>query len=31
MNLDELRTFLEVVDTGSLVTAAKRLVAWWWD
>ena len=25
MNLDELRTFLEVVDTGSLVTAAKRL------
>lgn len=25
MNLDELRTFLEVVDSGSLVTAAKRL------
>ncbi|MCA0434459.1 MAG: LysR family transcriptional regulator [Proteobacteria bacterium] len=25
MNLDELRTFLEVVDTGSLVTAARRL------
>ena len=25
MNLDELRTFLEVVDSGSLVTAARRL------
>lgn len=25
MNLDELRTFLEVVETGSLVTAARRL------
>ena len=25
MNLEELRTFLEVVETGSLVTAAKRL------
>ncbi|WP_373502285.1 LysR family transcriptional regulator [Aestuariivirga sp.] len=25
MNLDELRTFLEVVDTGNLVTAARRL------
>ena len=25
MNLDELRTFLEVVDTGSLVMAARRL------
>ncbi len=25
MNLEELRTFLEVVDTGNLVTAAKRL------
>ena len=25
MNLDELRTFLEVVETGSLVAAAKRL------
>ena len=25
MNLDALRTFLEVVDTGSLVTAARRL------
>lgn len=25
MNIDELRTFLEVVETGSLVAAAKRL------
>lgn len=25
MNLDELRTFLEVIETGSLVTAARRL------
>ena len=25
MNLDELRTFLEVVESGSLVTAARRL------
>lgn len=25
MNLDELRTFLDVVETGSLVTAARRL------
>ena len=25
MNLDELRTFLEVVESGSLVAAARRL------
>jgi DNA-binding transcriptional LysR family regulator len=25
MNLDELRTFLEVIETGNLVTAARRL------